>query len=129
MVFLRVFLIAIVLLWTSAGQAASEYRVPQNPDVVRLLTASPPPEAEFNAASGRIALIYRESLVPVDRISRPHLALAGFSIDPGIRTSGYDSRVKRVEVLDARTGVTVSSWLPAGSRHWTGSPFPLTAAT
>ena len=114
MKFPRTLLIIVILFGAHHALAASEYRVPENPEVVQLLTATQTPEAEFNAASGRIAFIYREALVPVARIARPHLGLAGFSIDPDIRTSGYDSRVKRVEVLDARSGVTVSSWLPEG---------------
>jgi dipeptidyl aminopeptidase/acylaminoacyl peptidase len=102
-------------IFTAAGAVSSpEYRVPANPEVARLLTASQTPGAEFNAQAGRIAFIHRESLVPVERITRPHLGLAGFSIDPEIRASGYDSRVKRVEVLDARSGVTLATWEPDG---------------
>ena len=94
--------------------AGHEYRVPENPDVVRLLTAGQSPEAEFNAKSGRIAFYHREHLVPVERISQPHLGLAGYSLDPDIRSSGYDSRVSRVEVLDARSGVMLATWMPDG---------------
>ena len=82
--------------------------------MVRLLTATQTPQAAFNAKSGRIALIYRETLVPVARIARPHLGVAGFWFDPEIRSSGYDSWVERVVVLDARTGATLATWAPAG---------------
>jgi dipeptidyl aminopeptidase/acylaminoacyl peptidase len=108
----RVTLATTFLLVALPTLAASEYRVPANPEVVHLLTASQTPQGVFNAKSGRIAFVHRENLVPVERISRPNLGLAGFSIDPDIRTSGYDSRVKRVEVLDARSGVTLATWLP-----------------
>lgn len=112
--FPRVALLTSCLFAALPVLAASEYRVPANPEVVHLLTTSQSPEGRFNAKSGRIAFIHRENLVPVERIGRPHLGLAGFSLDPDIRTSGYDSRVKRVEVLDARSGVTLTTWLPDG---------------
>lgn len=110
----RVTLVATALLLALPAQAAPEYRIPANPQVVHLLTTSQSPEGEFNATSGRVALTHRESLVPIERISRPHLGLAGNSLDPDTRSSGYDSRVKHVEILDARSGVTLATWLPEG---------------
>jgi len=111
---LRLVLAAKLLLAASAGFAASEYRVPANTDVVHLLTTTQTPGAVFNAQSGRIAFIYRETLVPVERIMRPHLGLGGFWLDPQIRTSGYDSWTKRVVVLDARSGTLLATWEPSG---------------
>jgi dipeptidyl aminopeptidase/acylaminoacyl peptidase len=93
----------------------ADYRVPQNPDVVALLTGTQVPSGLLHAASGRAALVYRETLVPVERIARPHLGLAGFWFEPLIRTSGYDSWIERVVVLDVRRGKPVSTWAPAGA--------------
>ena len=114
----RLVTLFVLLLLAAASRAdspvAGEYRVPRNPAVVRLLTATQTPQGVFNARSGRIALVYRETLVPVGRIARPHLGLAGFWLDPEIRSSGYDSWVERVVVLDVRTGATLATWAPAG---------------
>ena len=128
MKFPRTLLIIVILFGAHHALAASEYRVPENPEVVQLLTATQTPEAEFNAASGRIALStarrwcrWRASPGPISGWRA--------SIDPDIRTSGYDSRVKRVEVLDARSGVTVSSWLPEGEPALDWIDISPTAAT
>jgi len=114
----RLVTLFILLLIAAASRADSpapgEYRVPKSAAVVRLLTATQTPQGVFNARSGRIALVYRETLVPVGRIARPHLGLAGFWLDPEIRSSGYDSWIERVVVLDARTGATLATWVPAG---------------
>jgi dipeptidyl aminopeptidase/acylaminoacyl peptidase len=113
-------LAALSAVWLLASRvdaeppAVGEYRVPKNPAVVRLLTATQVPSGVFNAKSGRVGLIHRETLVPVARIARPHVGLAGFWFDPEIRSSGYDSWVERVVVLDARTGATLATWAPAG---------------
>lgn len=111
-------LFTFLLVGASAGAespAVDEFRVPRNPAVVRLLTATQTPQAVFNAKSGRIALSYRETLVPVARLARPHLGLAGFWFDPEIRSSGYDSWVERVVVVDARSGATLATWAPVGA--------------
>ena len=42
------------------------------------------------------------------------MGLAGYWFDPGIRASGYDSRVIRAEVLDARSGKMLAIWEPDG---------------
>ena len=80
--------LSVLLLLAAASRAdspvAGEYRVPKSAAVVRLLTATQTPQGVFNARSGRIALVYRETLVPVGRIARPHLGLAGFWLDPEI---------------------------------------------
>jgi dipeptidyl aminopeptidase/acylaminoacyl peptidase len=114
----RFFLASALLVATSGAVADStptDYRVPENSAVAHLLTATQVPTGLFNAQSKRIALIYRETLVPVERIARPHVGLAGFSFDPAIRTSGYESWVERVAVLNAQTGATLSTWQPPGS--------------
>jgi len=98
-----------------AAPPAADYRAPDNPAVVQLLTATPVPTGLFNARAGRVVFIYREALVPVERIARPHFGLAGFMFDPITRTSGYESRVERVVVLDARSGGVVSTWQPPGA--------------
>jgi dipeptidyl aminopeptidase/acylaminoacyl peptidase len=105
---------AVMVAMVSASAETGRYRIPSNPDVVHLLTATQVPNGILNTAAGRVALIYRETLVPVDRIARPHLGLAGYWFDPVIRGSGYDSWVERVTVLDVRTGATVAEWAPPG---------------
>ena len=50
---------SLLLLVASVGAAETEYRVPANADVVRLLTATQPPGGIFNAQSGRVVFIYR----------------------------------------------------------------------
>ncbi len=99
----------------AAAEPRAEYRVPANPDVVELLTETQLPAGLLHAGSGRLALAYSETLVPIERIARPHLGLAGFWFDPAIRSSGYDSRVERVAVLDLRSGKTLATWAPGGA--------------
>ena len=110
----RIALLLNFLLAPMLGFGASEYRIPDNPDIVRLLTANQVPEVLFNAHSGRIVFIHQETLVPVERIARRHLGLAGYWIDPKIRASGYDSRVEYVEVVDSESGETLARWEPEG---------------
>ena len=94
-----------------AGDAPpNDYRVPDNAAVVRLLTGTQTPQVLFHSAAGRVALVYRETLVPVARLARPHLGLAGYLIDPDLRSSAYDSRVEKVVVVDIGTGNTVATW-------------------
>ncbi len=74
--------------------------VPGNPAAVRLLIGTQTPEMLFNSLAGRISLVYRETLIPVARLPRSRLGLAGYLIDPDLRSSGYDSRVEKVVVAD-----------------------------
>lgn len=69
--------------------------------VTRLLPASQPPEPLLHARSGRVALLYREPVIALGRLSRPRLGLAGFRFDPVSGTSGVAPLVMRVEVLSA----------------------------
>jgi dipeptidyl aminopeptidase/acylaminoacyl peptidase len=112
--FTRVAILIALLPACTGAFAQSEYRIPDNPAVVRLLTASKSPDVLFNGEAGQVVFIHREPLVPVSRIARPHMGLAGYWFDPEIRSSGYDGRVKRVQVLDARSGVTLATWQPDG---------------
>jgi dipeptidyl aminopeptidase/acylaminoacyl peptidase len=111
-------LAGLALLW-AAGPAVGEtpaaegYRVPADA-VVRLLTATRSPSGLLHADSDRVALVYRESVLPLERVARPHLGLAGFWFDPLSRTTGNDSWVERVVVLDAHDGATLATWAPAG---------------
>ncbi len=104
------------VLMASAATAVADgaYREPSNPAIVELLTAPQVPTGLLHAASGRGALVYRETLVPIDRIARTHLGLAGYWIDPTLRASGYDSWTQRVVVTDLRAGTTVAKWAPTG---------------
>lgn len=106
--------LVVNILFIAYSAAAAEYRLPDNPDVVSLLTANRTPELLFNHQSGSVSLVYRETLVPIKRLMRPHLGIAGYWFDPELRSSGYDSRIKRVEVLDALSGKTLAIWEPEG---------------
>ncbi len=98
------------LLWGAdafgAAAPASEpvpqdYRDPPAA-VVRLLTATPPPEPLVHARSGNVALVYREAVIRLARLTRPYLGLAGYRFDPVSRMSGVGPLVLRVEVVRAR---------------------------
>jgi dipeptidyl aminopeptidase/acylaminoacyl peptidase len=67
--------------------------------VVRLLTATPPPQPLVHVASGRVALLFRNPLVRLERLGRPYLGLAGYRFDPQTRTSGIEPLIARVEVI------------------------------
>jgi dipeptidyl aminopeptidase/acylaminoacyl peptidase len=84
----------------AAPPGVDGYREPP-PAVVELLTANAPPEPLLHATSRRVALLYRESVVPLERIARPSLGLAGFRFDPTTGISNLDPRVERVEIVDA----------------------------
>lgn len=107
-------LAALLLILSASVSSASEYRVPDNPNVVALLTANQVPEVLFNGESGRVVFIHQETLVPLSRIAGQHRGLAGYWIDPDSRSSGYRSRAHKVEVLDARTGAVLANWQPQG---------------
>jgi len=111
---LRLVLASLSAMIMQSALAGPEYRMPDNPEVVNLLTATQGPSAVFNAKSGRIAFVYRETLLPLERIARPRIGLAGYWFDPVLRDSGYESRVERVVILDARSGATLATWQPAG---------------
>ena len=77
---------------------AAGYRAPSDA-IVRLLTAGPPPEPILHAASGRVALLYREAVIDLERVARPRLGLAGYRYDPQSRVSGVAPLVERVELI------------------------------
>lgn len=107
--------ILLYAAWPAAGsETKGAYRSPDNPDVVRLLTAGQIPEVILHAASRRAALLHRETLVPIERIARPYLGLAGYWFDPSILASGYDARIEKVELIDVLTGALIATWAPAG---------------
>jgi len=103
--------------WAATARAAGDdYRTP-SPAVVRLLTANPPPQPLVHARSGRVALLFMEAVVPLERLARPFLGLAGFRFEPTARTSGIKPLVSRVEVVDvgaAPPGAPVE-WQPSGA--------------
>jgi dipeptidyl aminopeptidase/acylaminoacyl peptidase len=116
----RILAIVLSLLLGTATHAASPglidgYREPPRA-VVDLLTANPPPEPLLHASSRRVALLHRKGVVPLERLSRPRLGLAGFRFDPSTGTSDFDPRVERVEIVDAglAPGRPLVEWRPAG---------------
>jgi dipeptidyl aminopeptidase/acylaminoacyl peptidase len=91
-----------------------DYREP-SPEVVALLTATPPPEPLLHARSGQVALLYREAVIALERLARPRYGLAGFRFDPRSRTSGVGPLVLRVEVVSAAApGGAPREWRPQG---------------
>lgn len=70
-------------------------------DAVALLTAAPPPSPLVHSASGKVALLYQQAVIPLARLARPFEGLAGFRFDPLTYTSGANPLVFRVELLDA----------------------------
>jgi dipeptidyl aminopeptidase/acylaminoacyl peptidase len=98
-----------------AVTAGADYREP-SAAVTSLLTAAPPPEALMHARSRRVALLYREPVISLERLARPRLGLAGYRFDPRTRVSGVAPMVTRVEVIDvdAEEGNAVREWRPSG---------------
>jgi dipeptidyl aminopeptidase/acylaminoacyl peptidase len=93
---------------------ASDYRTP-SAAVTALLTAAPPPQPLLHAASRRVALLYREPVIALERLTRPRLGLAGFRFDPASGSSGAEPLVTHVEVVAARTPVQAPIvWRPSG---------------
>ncbi len=93
----------------------ADYRQPSAP-VTALLTAAPPPEPLLHARSGRVALLYREPVITLERLARPRLGLAGFRFDPLTKTSGVYPLISKIEVLsiDAQGKRTPVLWQPTG---------------
>jgi dipeptidyl aminopeptidase/acylaminoacyl peptidase len=92
-----------VLLCAASGSAdpaaaGHDYRTP-SPAVTSLLTATPPPEPLLHAGSRRVALLFREPVIALERLSRERLGLAGFRFDPVTRSSGVEPLVTRVELV------------------------------
>lgn len=114
MSFSRLPLLLPLLFASVSAAGVVGYRVPDNPEVVDLLTGNQVPQILFNSRSGRVVFVHEETLVPLERIADQHLGLAGFWIDPDTRSSGYNSRAQRVEVLDARSGDILATWEPEG---------------
>jgi dipeptidyl aminopeptidase/acylaminoacyl peptidase len=81
-----------------------DYRSPPEP-VVRLLTATPPPQPMVHAPSGNVALVYEQAVLRLARVARPYLGLAGYRFDPQARISGIDPLATRVELVRARDPV------------------------
>jgi dipeptidyl aminopeptidase/acylaminoacyl peptidase len=81
------------------GEERQHYSQPDEA-VTRLLTATPPPEPLVHASSGRVALLFRQPVVSLERLARPFLGLAGFRFDPLSRTSGVSPLVEFVEIIN-----------------------------
>jgi dipeptidyl aminopeptidase/acylaminoacyl peptidase len=125
---LRALRAVLLLIWTAfaataaddaspdpAATGGEDYREP-SAAVTRLLTATPPPEPILHARSGRVALLFREPVIRLERLARPRLGLAGFRFDPRTLTSGVEPLITRVEILsvDAPAGAAPVEWRPGG---------------
>jgi dipeptidyl aminopeptidase/acylaminoacyl peptidase len=108
---------------TGAPPVFAGYLEPE-PEITRLLTAPRPPEPLFHGASGRVALLERETVVPLERLARPWLGLAGFRFDPRTRASGVKPLVSRVVIVSARVpGEALAVWRPGGGAALTDVRF------
>jgi dipeptidyl aminopeptidase/acylaminoacyl peptidase len=97
----------------STPVAFGGYKEPA-PEVVRLLTAPRPAEPLLHGASGRVALLQREPVLPLDRLARPWLGLAGFRFDPETRISGVEPLVSQVQIISTSApGQALALWRPA----------------
>ncbi len=100
------------------GAGAADFPRP-SAAIEALLTATPPPRPLLHAASGRVALLYLEAVIDLERLARPRLGLAGYRFDPVSRTSDVAPLVRYVEIVDAAgdaaaTGQEpVALWRPA----------------
>lgn len=102
--------------WPLLSDAASvEYREP-DPEIVRLLTAAPPPTGILNARARRVALLYREPVMSLDRLMQPRIGLAGYRLNPVTRTEDVYPLVTHVDVLRASVDGAAGPirWKPAG---------------
>lgn len=79
-------------------------------EVEALLTATPPPEPLVHARSGKVALLFRQAVIRMDRLARPYLGLAGYRFEPVSRTSSLERLIERIEVIDA--------WRPDHPKVW-----------
>lgn len=95
-----------------AYELADDYREPAA-EVTALLTAVRPPEVVVHPPSRRVALLYREPVIDMERLMRPRLGLAGFRFDPGSLTSGIEPLVTHVEIIPAFDSDAVVRWQPA----------------
>ncbi|HLF31265.1 MAG TPA: hypothetical protein VI566_09620, partial [Xanthomonadales bacterium] len=84
----------------TSTETIPDYREP-SATVTALLTAPTPPEPLLHARSGQIALLYREPVIELERLTRPRLGLAGFRFDPESQTSGVNPLISRIEVISA----------------------------
>ncbi len=98
-----------------APEALDEYRTPPAP-VARLLSAPRPPEVLLHGRSARVALLTRQPLVSLERLSRPTLGLAGYRLDLVSGTSERGALIERVEVLSVSGASNLPAivWQPSG---------------
>jgi dienelactone hydrolase len=96
-----------------AAQPGAGYREPSEA-VVRLLTATPPPESLLHASSGQVALLFRQPVIALERLARARLGLAGFRFDPDTRSSGVAPLVSRVEIVSLGEQDAPVVWQPEG---------------
>jgi dipeptidyl aminopeptidase/acylaminoacyl peptidase len=108
--------LALVLLcavWQGGlADVAPGYREP-SAEVTALLTTERPPEFSLNVPSGRIALMYREAVIDMDRLMTPRQGLAGYRFDPDSHTSGIQPFIRRIEIVAADGDAGTAEWRPA----------------
>lgn len=88
-----------------------EYRIPA-PEIVTLLTQEGPPHPLVHAAARRLALVFQEKTIPLERLARPSLGLAGIRIDPRNHTTFGHELVTHIEVGSLDTGGQKFTLLP-----------------
>lgn len=80
--------------------------------VSRLLNAAPQPDPLVHTASRRLALLFREGNLPLARMTRPSLGLAGQLIDPSNHTPHARAHILRIDVLGLDTPDDITRLLP-----------------
>ncbi len=104
---------AVLALAAPSAARDDDFRQPSSA-VTRLLTAAQAPEPLLHARSGRVALLHRETVIDLGRLTRPRLGLAGFRYDPRSGTSGVAPLITRIEVIAAKApDAAPSVWTPA----------------
>ena len=103
----------------AASAELSDYREPGAP-VTALLTAPTPPEPLLHARSGRVALLFREPVMSMERLARPRMGLAGFRFDPESGTSGVGPLISRVEIVSTSAPADQKpvAWAPKMAPCW-----------
>lgn len=92
---------------------SSGYRNPAD-NVTALLTAPTPPEPLLHMSSGRIALMYREPLIPLERVSQSRLGLGGFKFEAVSGTSGLYPLIRKIGIVSAKNlAAAPLIWIPA----------------
>ena len=125
-------LAALICILPLAGQ--DTYQQPSKA-ILDVLEAPSFPAFHLAPGGAHAFLVESEKHPTIRDLARPMLRLAGARVDPQARAPHASGRVKRVELLDVKTGVKKTISLPVGPSwqgpNWSpdGTRFYLTATT